>query len=352
MTRIEDTRARVIDAYTTDGKADHMEKILVTGATGHLGLAVVRCLLEHGYTTYAAARANSVHRLAPLRSTDAEVVPLDVTDTRQVDRAIAGMDGVIHVAAAHTVVTSSDAAPVRAAIESGTKNILHACKRHGVRKLVLTSSAAATGTALPHEPARDERDWNGTTTDPYLRAKTDAEANAWAFAQAHGLQLAAVLPSAIIGPGFYRHTPTTQFFAEMVHNKIPFVAPLMFNFVDVRDVARARHCLCKRRRARPLHRCGRLSDAGRVVRNAAHLIVGYTHSRFAVAASAARPDTRQRLAFVSPEWTSTRCHPRTARGLRAASTAVLDRKGGEGARLAAPRTDGNLGGHAWMATDP
>lgn len=239
MLRIEDMRARVRDADAMEGNTNPMDKVLVTGATGHLGLAVVRCLLEEGYATYAAARTNSVHRLAPLRSTDAEVVPLDVTDPRQVDRAIAGMDGVIHVAAAHTVVTSSDAAPVRAAIESGTKNILHACKRHDVRKLVLTSSAAATGTALPHEPARDERDWNGTTTDPYLRAKTNAEANAWAFAQTHGLQLAAVLPSAVIGPGFYRHTPTTRFFAEIVHNKIPFVAPLMLNLVDVRDVARA-----------------------------------------------------------------------------------------------------------------
>lgn len=216
-----------------------MEKILVTGATGHLGLAVVRCLMEQGYAAYAGARSSSAHRLAALRSLNAEVVALDITDARQVDRAIAGMDGVIHVAAAHTVVTASDAAPVHAAIETGTNNVLLACKRHNVRKLVLTSSAAATGTALPHEPAHDERDWNTTTTDPYLRAKTDAEANAWTFAQANGLKLAAVLPSAIVGPGFYRHTPTTRFLAELVQNKLPFIAPLMFNFVDVRDVARA-----------------------------------------------------------------------------------------------------------------
>ena len=216
-----------------------MEKILVTGATGHLGLAVVRCLAEHGYRTYAAARTPSIHRLAPLHGIDADIVPLDVTDTHQVDRAVAGMDGVFHVAAAHTVATSSEAAAVRTSIEAGTDNILGACQRHGVRKLVLTSSAAAAGTALPHEPARDERDWNRTTTDPYLRAKTNAEASAWRFAQANGLKLAAILPSAIIGPGFYRHTPTTRFFADLVQNKLRFIAPLLFNLVDVRDVARA-----------------------------------------------------------------------------------------------------------------
>lgn len=216
-----------------------MANVLVTGSAGHLGSNLVECLSRRGHTVYASVRDIATTHTAHLRRDGVKVVQADITDAGQIDKAIAGMDAVFHVAAIHKIATERDARAVHHSIANGTANVMAACKRHNVRKIILTSSAAAVGTAAPGENARDEGHWNDTTKDPYLRAKTFAEKAAWEFAAAEGLNLIAILPAAIVGPGFYRHTPTTRFFADAVQGRIPLIAPISFNLVDVRDVAEA-----------------------------------------------------------------------------------------------------------------
>lgn len=216
-----------------------MANVLVTGSAGHLGSTLVECLGRRGHTVYASVRDIAMSQTAHLRREGVNIVRADITDARQIDKAVAGMDAVFHAAAIHKIATGRDAQAVHHSIASGTANVMAACKRHNVRKIILTSSAAAVGTAAAGENARDESNWNDTTKDPYLRAKTLAEKTAWEFAAAEGLNLIAILPAAIMGPGFRRHTPTTKFFADAVQGRIPMIAPLSFNIVDVRDVAEA-----------------------------------------------------------------------------------------------------------------
>ena len=216
-----------------------MANVLVTGSAGHLGSTLVDCLGRRGHTVYASVRDMALSRTAHLRRDGVRLVRADITDADQIDRAVAGMDAVFHVAAIHKIATAREADAIHHAIARGTANVMAACKRRNVRKIILTSSAAAVGTAAPGETARDESHWNDTTKDPYLRAKTFAEKAAWEFAAAEGLNLVAILPTAIVGPGFQRHTPTTRFFADAAQGRIPVIAPLSLNLVDVRDVAEA-----------------------------------------------------------------------------------------------------------------
>lgn len=217
-----------------------MKEVLVTGANGHLGLALVQRLKERGYAVRASVRDSSApEKTRHLRNLGVTIVQADVLHEQELDAAVAGVDVVFHVAAVHTLAVTDALERVYRPIVAGTTNVLRACKRHGVGKIVLTSSAAAVGTSLPGEPPLDENSWNQQTTDPYLRAKIDAEKFSWTYAAEHRLELVAVLPAAIIGPGFYRHTPTTRLFEDVVRGKVPFVLPMSLSLVDVRDVADA-----------------------------------------------------------------------------------------------------------------
>lgn len=217
-----------------------MKKVLVTGANGHLGYNVTRLLLEHGYAVRASVRnsrdAARTGHLAPL---GVEIVEADVLLPNTLVSAMDGVDGVFHVAAVYDITARNPEKNVREPNVTGTLNVLRAAKSAGVRRLVLTSSTTAVGNDARDGEALTEEQWNESAVEPYARSKVEAERLAWQFSRDNGIDIVTILPAAMLGPGFFRHTPTTQSFEQLLLGKIPFVLPLSFSFVDVRDVARA-----------------------------------------------------------------------------------------------------------------
>lgn len=215
-------------------------RVLVTGANGHLGYMLSSLLSKHGYTVHASVRNPAAKtRIEPLCRLGVKIVQVDILNPTEVDAAISNVDMVCHVAAVHAISARDSTQEIYRSNVDGTLNVVRSCSHHGISKLVLTSSAAAVGTVLPGEKQRDERSWNDTTTDPYLKAKTLAEMLAWSVAHRQGLEMVAILPSAMIGPGFHRHTPTTHMFDSLISAKVPCSIPMHVNLVDVRDVAEA-----------------------------------------------------------------------------------------------------------------
>src|SRR5262249_50179476 len=117
-------------------------KALVTGATGFVGAAVVRSLLARQWQVRAFARQGSDPR--NLRGLSVDVAEGDLTDANSLEPAVQGCEALFHVAADYRLGARDHAQLYRANVD-GTRNILDAARRAGVRRIVYTSSVATIG---------------------------------------------------------------------------------------------------------------------------------------------------------------------------------------------------------------
>ncbi|MBI3395183.1 MAG: NAD-dependent epimerase/dehydratase family protein, partial [Spirochaetia bacterium] len=217
-----------------------MKSVLVTGANGHVGYNIVALLSRKGYKVRAGVRgAGDPLKVKPLRDLGVDIIELDIMKPDTLRQAMKGVDGVFQVAAVYQLVSKNPQTDIIDPAVIGGLNVLEAAHAAKVKKVIFTSSTAAIGTNAPSGRDLDESDWNDEAVEPYLVAKTQAEHKAWDFAEKSGLNLVCINPSGIIGPGFYRHTPTTTMFEMTLRQKIPVCVPFGFCYVDVRDVAEA-----------------------------------------------------------------------------------------------------------------
>lgn len=214
-------------------------RVLVTGANGHVGYVLVQHLLAHGYEVRASVRdASDPARTKRVSALGAEVVEADLLRSETLARAAAGMDAVFQVAATYELLPKHGGdALIRDSVEGGV-NMLKAAKAAGVRRVVFTSSTVAVGPGRHDDPPRDETRWNEDRQVPYFVAKVEGERRAWAYARENNLDMVAILPSGIIGPGFVRKTPSVDI-VENIRKGIFRMGVMRGNFplVDVRDVA-------------------------------------------------------------------------------------------------------------------
>ncbi|MFO0759629.1 MAG: NAD-dependent epimerase/dehydratase family protein [Byssovorax sp.] len=220
-----------------------MKSALVTGANGHIGCHVVRSLLDAGVQVTALVRRGSDRR--GLAGLAVELREGDLLDEDSILRAAAGVDVLFHVGAAHRNFARSPDDILRPAIE-GTRNMLSAAIKAGVRRVVYTSSGATVGfTATPARPL-DETSLLATAESPYTRAKIEAEALVREHAgTGRGPEVVIVNPSGVFGPLDYRLTPSTRALIGLAQGDPSF---LTVSVTDVRDVGRA-HVLAAERGA-------------------------------------------------------------------------------------------------------
>jgi nucleoside-diphosphate-sugar epimerase len=171
------------------------QRILVTGATGFIGGAVVRRLLQEKRSVRAMTRR--IERAGDLGKLGAEVVMGDLGDEDLLERAVEGCALVVHTAA------QVDDKPTRTEYEGpnvgGTENILIAAQRAGVKRFVYLSSIAVFG--LPAAGEVTDASPRGPSGEAYSDSKFGAEEAVWSFCRARGLPFTILRPSCVYGPG-------------------------------------------------------------------------------------------------------------------------------------------------------
>jgi dihydroflavonol-4-reductase len=209
-------------------------KALVTGATGFVGAAVARALGAAGWQVRVLVRGGSdrgnLQRLA------AEVVEGDLADLRSLERALAGCEGLFHVAADYRL-GARDPEPLYRTNVDGTRNILNAARTAGVPRIVYTSSVATIGIPSDGSPG-DERTPVALASmiGHYKRSKYLAEEVAREAARA-GMSVVIVNPSTPVGPGDIKPTPTGQLVLDAAAGRMPAYVDTGLNIVHVDDVA-------------------------------------------------------------------------------------------------------------------
>jgi dihydroflavonol-4-reductase len=211
------------------------EKILVTGASGFVGSAVARKLVEAGFSVRALVRGTSPR--AHIAGLGLDFFEGDLRDRKSVERAIAGMRYAFHVAADYRL-WARDPSEIFASNVEGTRNLMEEAMRAGVERVIYTSSVATIAlrtdgmAADETSPLREDQGIGA-----YKRSKIAAERLVEAMVAERGLAAVIVNPSTPIGPGDVRPTPTGRIIIEAAKGRIPAFLDTGLNLVHVDDVA-------------------------------------------------------------------------------------------------------------------
>lgn len=206
-----------------------MARVFVTGGSGFVGGALVDALRERGDEVIALARSDEA--AAKVSARGAAVVRGDVLDE---DALAAGMDGcelAFHVAGVNSHCPPDPEELMEVNVE-GTANAVRAAARSGVGRLVFTSSAASVGEA-PGTVGREDSPHRGSYLSAYDRSKHEGEQLAFAVGERTGVEVVAVNPSSVQGPG--RSSGNGKIAIDYVNGKLPVFVDTHVSVVDIAD---------------------------------------------------------------------------------------------------------------------
>jgi dihydroflavonol-4-reductase len=210
-------------------------KAFVTGATGFVGSHVATVLAEQGADLRLLVRSGSDPK--NIQGLNADRVVGDLCEPESIDRAMAGCDVVFHVAADYRLWVRDPAQMYRANVE-GTRTILQAARKNGVRRVVYTSSVATMGFTVKNNPVDESSPVSlENMIGHYKRSKYMAEEVA--IAAGHdGIDVVVVNPSTPVGEQDIKPTPTGRIVVDFLKKKFPAYVDTGLNMVDVRECAR------------------------------------------------------------------------------------------------------------------
>lgn len=209
---------------------------LVTGATGFVGSAVLRCLVEAGHAVRVLVRTSSDRR--NLEGMKCEIVLGDLLDAGSLRSAVQGCDAVFHVAADYRLWVPDPVTLNRINID-GSVALFRAAADAGVTKMVFTSSVATLGLNADRSPADEETPSSlADMIGDYKRSKFLAEVAVKRLVDEEYLPIIIVNPSAPIGPRDIKPTPTGKMIVDAAAGRMPAFVDTGLNVAHVEDVAK------------------------------------------------------------------------------------------------------------------
>ena len=210
-----------------------MRRALVTGATGGLGIALVRALLDEGYAVRATGRQPAA--LARLATLGAETVAADLLNT-DLNRLCADQDVVFHVAGLSSPWGQDESFDL-ANIEA-TRRLLKAAQAEGVGSFVFVSSPSVYARWRDQTGLTEATPWPERPLNAYARTKGEAEKIVLA-ADRPGFRTVAIRPRALIGPDDTVLLPRILRLVRKGRFPLFRRGEALVELTDVRDGARA-----------------------------------------------------------------------------------------------------------------
>jgi UDP-glucose 4-epimerase len=227
-------------------------KILVIGGSGFIGGFVVRELLRHPvkqvviYDNFARGKMDNIEDVIKDPRCSIFAFGGDVKDIDILDKAVEGMDYVFHLAAMWLLHCKDFPRTAFEVNIAGTFNVLEACVKHKVKKLVYSSSASVYGDAV-QVPMTEDHPFNNKNF--YGATKIAGEAMCTAFNDRYGLKVVGLRYMNVYGPGQDQHAVYTGVVPIMLNkiaaNETPVIngdGSQAYDFIYVEDVAVANVC--------------------------------------------------------------------------------------------------------------
>lgn len=222
--------------------------VLVTGGSGYIGGFVIRQLVTEGWTVHTTvrnlAREAEVRKSLGVDDSMVKFFAADLNGDAGWAEAMAGCTHVAHVASPFPPALPKHEDELIVPARDGALRVLRAAKAAGVKRFVMTSSAAAIAYGHPEKVRTfTEADWtNPDSPDayPYIKSKTIAEraARDWVAAEGGGIEYCAINPTAVLGPVLGSDMSTSiELVKKLVEGAMPGCPDIGFGIVDVRDVA-------------------------------------------------------------------------------------------------------------------
>lgn len=223
-------------------------KVLVIGGAGFIGGFVVRELLKHDvkeviiYDNFARGKYTNIEDC--LQDERCSVYPFggDVRETDILDKAFEGVDYVFHLAAMWLLHCKDFPRTAFDVNIAGTFNVLEACVKHNVKKLIYSSSASVYGDAV-EVPMTESHPFNNQNF--YGATKISGEAMCTAFNDRYGLKVVGLRYMNVYGPGQDQHAVYSGVVPIMLNkidaNEQPVIngdGSQAYDFIYVEDVAR------------------------------------------------------------------------------------------------------------------
>ena len=206
--------------------------VVVTGASGHIGINLVRALVAEKRSVRAMAHHN--HQV--LEGLGVEIVQGDITDVASLSSAFEGAEVVYHLAGVISLLKNEWPLVERINVQ-GTRNVIEACRRSGVKRLVHFSSIHAINPE-PLDVPVDETHLliQGHRYPPYDLSKAEGQREV-RKAIAAGLDAVIVNPTGVLGPYDYQPSFFGAALLMMANGQMPALINGGFDWVDARDVA-------------------------------------------------------------------------------------------------------------------
>ncbi len=222
--------------------------VMVSGGSGYIAGETIRQLLANGWTVHTTVR--SLSREAELRpqlgGTPATLkfFAADLMNDKGWAEAMAGCNAVCHMASPFPAEVPQDENDLIVPAREGALRALRFAKAAGVKRFVMTSSAAAIAYGHPAGKSEyDENDWtniNAPGVQPYIKSKTIAEraARDWVAAEGGDMEYCSVCPVMVLGPvqgGDF--AASVEPVLRLLNGSIPALPDVGFSIVDLRDIA-------------------------------------------------------------------------------------------------------------------
>jgi len=206
--------------------------VVVTGASGHVGMNLVRALMADKRPVRALVHVN--HKT--LEGLGVEIVEGDISDLESLTHAFAGADVVYHLAGVISLLKNEWPLVEKINVQ-GTRNVIEACRQNNVKRLVHFSSIHALQQEPLNIPVDESRPLvDGKRHSPYDRSKAAGQREV-RKAMASGLNAVILNPTGIWGPYDYQPSFFGAALLSMANGKMPALINGGFDWVDARDVA-------------------------------------------------------------------------------------------------------------------
>lgn len=205
--------------------------VAITGSTGHIGAGLVRAVLAQGRSARVLVRKD----LRSIEGINVETTDGDILDMDSLMKLFKGVATVFHAAAKISIVGSEGGTVEKINIE-GTRNVIEACLRSRVKRLIHFSSIHAHRSDPDNEVIDETRPLAlGKGEFVYDRTKALSQYEVLRSAD-RGLCAVVLNPSAVVGPYDFKPSRMGEALLDIYHYRYPVLIDGGYNWVDVRDV--------------------------------------------------------------------------------------------------------------------